>query len=109
MSAELAVRHDWTLQKIRAIHDLPLFELLDRARAVHRAIHQQDEGAALHAAQRQDRRLPRGLRLLPAVERTTRPAVGAEKMLDVDEVLARRRARKEPARRASAWAPPGAR
>ncbi len=29
-------RHDWTLPEVRAIHDLPLFELVDRARAVHR-------------------------------------------------------------------------
>jgi biotin synthase len=30
------VRHDWTLDEIVAIHDLPLFDLLDRARSVHR-------------------------------------------------------------------------
>ncbi|MEZ4236488.1 MAG: biotin synthase BioB [Myxococcota bacterium] len=30
------VRHDWTLPEVRALHDLPLFELIDRARAVHR-------------------------------------------------------------------------
>jgi biotin synthase len=30
------VRHDWTLDEIVAIHDLPLFDLLDRARQVHR-------------------------------------------------------------------------
>jgi len=29
-------RHDWTLPEVRAVHDLPLFELVDRARAVHR-------------------------------------------------------------------------
>jgi biotin synthase len=32
------VRHDWTLSEVRALHDLPLFELLDRARAVHREV-----------------------------------------------------------------------
>jgi biotin synthase len=30
-----SIRHDWTLAEVRALHDLPLFELLDRARAVH--------------------------------------------------------------------------
>lgn len=32
------VRHDWTLDEVQAIHDLPLFELVDRAREVHRAV-----------------------------------------------------------------------
>ncbi|HMA93283.1 MAG TPA: biotin synthase BioB [Polyangiaceae bacterium] len=31
------VRHDWTLEQIRDLHQLPLFTLLDRARAVHTA------------------------------------------------------------------------
>jgi biotin synthase len=30
------VRHDLTLAEIQALHELPLFELIDRARAVHR-------------------------------------------------------------------------
>jgi biotin synthase len=30
-----STRHDWTLPEVRKIHDLPLFELVDRARAVH--------------------------------------------------------------------------
>lgn len=29
------VRHDWTLEQVRDLHQLPLFTLLDRARAVH--------------------------------------------------------------------------
>lgn len=29
-------RHDWTVQQVRRLHDAPLFELVDRARAVHR-------------------------------------------------------------------------
>ena len=31
------VRHDWTLPEVRAIHDLPLLELVYRAQTVHRA------------------------------------------------------------------------
>jgi biotin synthase len=34
----MEIRHDWTLAEVRAIHDLPLFDLLDRARAVHREV-----------------------------------------------------------------------
>ena len=32
-----AIRHDWTVEEIRAIHDLPLLDLVFRAAAVHRA------------------------------------------------------------------------
>jgi biotin synthase-like enzyme len=34
-----ALRHDFSLEEVRALHDLPLFELVDRARAVHVAHH----------------------------------------------------------------------
>ncbi|MBW2453814.1 MAG: biotin synthase BioB [Deltaproteobacteria bacterium] len=33
--AHSPLRHDWQLDEVIAIHDTPLFELLDRARAVH--------------------------------------------------------------------------
>jgi biotin synthase len=33
------LRHDWTRAEVRAIHDAPLFELLDRARSVHARFH----------------------------------------------------------------------
>jgi biotin synthase len=35
-SPEVVVRHDWTLPEVRAIHDLPLLELVYRAQTVHR-------------------------------------------------------------------------
>lgn len=36
-SPAVVVRHDWTLGEVRAIHDLPLLELVYRAQTVHRA------------------------------------------------------------------------
>ena len=36
-SFERVVRHDWTLEEVRGIHDLPLLELVYRAQTVHRA------------------------------------------------------------------------
>ena len=33
------LRHDWTLEEAVALHDTPLFELIDRARAIHRKTH----------------------------------------------------------------------
>jgi biotin synthase len=38
-----ALRHDFSLAEVRALHDLPLFELVDRARAVHVAHHPEGE------------------------------------------------------------------
>jgi biotin synthase len=38
-----SLRHDFTLAEVRALHDLPLFELIDRARAVHRQFHAENE------------------------------------------------------------------
>lgn len=37
------LRHDFTLPEVRTIHDAPLFELIDRARAVHRQYHAENE------------------------------------------------------------------
>lgn len=36
------IRHDWTLAEVRAIHDLPLTDLIHRAQTVHRANHRAD-------------------------------------------------------------------
>jgi len=36
-SPEVVIRHDWTLPEVRAIHDLPLLDLVYRAQTVHRA------------------------------------------------------------------------
>jgi biotin synthase len=36
-TAEVALRHDWTLAEVRALHDLPLLELIYQAQTAHRA------------------------------------------------------------------------
>ena len=41
MTPEL--RHDWTLAEVRALHDLPLFELIYRAQTAHRAVFQEQK------------------------------------------------------------------
>ena len=80
-----------------------------RAQTVHRRHFDSDAGAALHAALDQDRRLPRGLRVLPAVGALPTPASTNEPLLTLDAVVAAARARQgSTARRASAWARPGA-
>lgn len=37
------IRHDWQRSEVRTIHDLPLFELIDRARKIHLQHHAADE------------------------------------------------------------------
>jgi len=37
------LRHDWTLEEARSLHDLPLFQLLDRARAAHKLSFPEDQ------------------------------------------------------------------
>jgi biotin synthase len=39
MAADGTVRHDWTIDQITALHELPLLELVGRANAVHRQHH----------------------------------------------------------------------
>jgi biotin synthase len=39
MNQAIEVRHDWQIDEVVAIHDMPLFELVDRARAIHRLVH----------------------------------------------------------------------
>jgi biotin synthase len=36
------IRHDWTLEQVREIHDLPLTDLIHRAQTVHREHHRPD-------------------------------------------------------------------
>ncbi len=37
-SEDIALRHDWQIDEVQALHDLPLFELVDRARDLHRKV-----------------------------------------------------------------------
>lgn len=37
------VRHDWTVAQAKELYELPLFELIDKARAVHRQFHSANE------------------------------------------------------------------
>ena len=92
--SERDVRYDWTVEEARAIHDLPLTELLYRAQAVHRRHHPPDAvqlctllsiktgGCAEDCAY-----------CSQSARRKTH--VEPEKLLDVDEVVARAREARE--------------
>jgi biotin synthase len=88
------LRHDWTLEEARAIHDTPLFELVDRARAVHRANHPDGKVQLCTLLSVKTGGCPEDCAYCPQSSHHE-GGVDAEKMLDVDQVLASARRAKE--------------
>jgi biotin synthase len=88
------LRHDWTLEEARAIHDTPLFELVDRARAVHRAHHPDGKVQLCTLLSVKTGGCPEDCAYCPQSSHHE-GGVDAEKMLDVDQVLASARRAKE--------------
>src|ERR1700749_2074917 len=87
------VRHDWSLKEIREIHDLPLFELVDRARAVHLAFHQKEKVQLCTLLSVKTGGCPEDCAYCPQSSHYETPVSG-EKMLSLDEVVdAAKRAR----------------
>ncbi len=80
-------RHDWTLGEVRAIHDLPLFTLIDRARAVHVQNHGSEAVQLCALLSVKTGGCPEDCAYCPQSSHYETP-VGPEKMLDVGEVLA---------------------
>ena len=81
-----AVRHDWTVAEVVAIHDAPLFELLDRARAVHRAHHADGEVQLCTLLSVKTGGCPEDCAYCPQSSHYETD-VGPEKMLDTGAVL----------------------
>lgn len=79
------VRHDWTLAQARALHDLPLFELIDRARSVHQRAHPKNEVQLCTLLSVKTGGCPENCSYCP--QSSHHPAVKGEKMLQVEEVL----------------------
>ncbi len=100
------LRHDWTLQEIRAIHDLPLFELIDRARAIHRQFHPENEVQLCTLLSVKTGGCPEDCAYCPQSSHY-KTEVKGEAMLKLDEVLdAARRAKAHGATRfcmGAAW------
>ena len=82
----VSARHDWTLDEIVAIHDLPLFDLVDRARAIHRAVHGGAEVQLCTLLSVKTGGCPEDCAYCPQSSHHE-TEVGAEKMLDVGAVL----------------------
>lgn len=87
------LRHDWTVAEVVALHNLPLFDLVDRARAVHRARHAPAVQLCTLLSVKTGG-CPEDCKYCPQSSHYD-TSVGAEKMLDVADVLAAARRAKE--------------
>ena len=87
------IRNDWTRAEVRALFALPFPELMFEAARIHRMHFDPSEVQISTLLVDQDRRLPGGLRLLPAGARYD-TGVDAEKLMSLDAVLAEARAAK---------------
>ncbi len=87
------VRHDWALDEVVALHQLPFFDLVDRARAVHRHAHAPEVQLCTLLSVKTGG-CPEDCKYCPQSSHYE-TEVGPEKMLDVDDVLAAARRAKE--------------
>ena len=88
------VRHDWRVPEVRALYDLPLFELVDRARAVHLAHHPASEVQLCTLLSVKTGGCPEDCAYCPQSAHYKTP-VDREEMLGIDEVRAAARRAKE--------------
>src|SRR3954464_12758284 len=92
-TAAHAARHDWTVAEVQALYELPFFELIDRARGVHRSVHGGDSVQLCTLLSVKTGGCPEDCAYCPQSSHYE-TEVGAEKMLDVPAVLdAAKRAR----------------
>ena len=88
------LRHDWTLAEIRQIYELPLFELIDRARATHLAQHAAEKVQLCTLLSVKTGGCPEDCAYCPQSSHYETPVKG-EAMLKVDEVLTAAKTAKE--------------
>jgi biotin synthase len=86
-STSVTPRHDWTQGEVVALYDLPFFELIDRARDVHRAVHGGDAVQLCTLLSVKTGGCPEDCAYCPQSSHYD-TEVGPEKMLDVPAVLA---------------------
>lgn len=102
-----SVRYDWTLVEVRALQELPLFELLDRARAVHTAHFPQNELQLCTLLSVKTGGCPEDCGYCAQSSKHYKSPVEPQAMLDVPSVLtAARRAKEQGATRfcmGAAW------
>ncbi|MBM4360372.1 MAG: biotin synthase BioB [Deltaproteobacteria bacterium] len=82
----MTMRYDWTVDEAVAIHDTPLFELIDRARAVHAVHHPKGEVQLCTLLSVKTGGCPEDCAYCPQSAHYE-TEVGREAMLDVESVL----------------------
>jgi biotin synthase len=90
----MQLRHDWTLDEVLAIHDLPLTDLLLRAQTIHREHHAPNAVQLCTLLSVKTGGCPEDCAYCPQSSKHA-TAVAPERMLSVDEVLAAARRARE--------------
>ena len=100
------IRHDWTLREVRALHDLPLLDLVHRAQTVHRESFRDNKVQLCSLLSIKTGGCPEDCAYCPQAARY-QTGVAAEPLLETSEVLgAARKAREAGATRfclGAAW------
>ena len=89
-----ALRHDWSVSEVVALHDLPLLDLVHRAQTLHRAFHPPDSVQLCTLLSVKTGGCPEDCSYCPQSSKYDSP-VDAEKMLDVESVIASARRARE--------------
>lgn len=90
----MEIRHDWTLDEIRALHDMPLMDLIHRAQTVHREAFGGHDVQLASLLSIKTGGCPEDCAYCPQAARY-HTGVEAEPLMAVEEVLAEARAAKE--------------
>ncbi len=88
------IRHDWTLAEVRAIHDLPLLELVHQAQTVHRAQFGDNKVQLCSLLSVKTGGCPEDCAYCPQAARY-QTGVAAEPLMQLEEVLAAARKARE--------------
>jgi biotin synthase len=90
------LRHDWQAEKVLALLTLPLLDLVDRARAVHRRHHEDGEVQLASLLSIKTGACPEDCKYCPqSAHYAKETGLKRETLLDVDDVLAKARLAKE--------------
>jgi len=87
-------RHDWTVAEVRALYELPLVDLIFRAQEVHRKHHESGAVQLCTLLSVKTGSCPEDCSYCPQSAHYDTP-VGSEKLMGVDEVLAKARLAKD--------------
>lgn len=85
-AAQLPMRHDWSVSEVRAIHDLPLMDLVYRAQSAHRAIFKEHQVQLCSLLSIKTGGCPEDCGYCPQSAHY-KTGVKSEKLMPVDEVL----------------------